>query len=242
MHAATGSDQGRIFGSSGLDDRAVVMMRLAMHHREAGDGLHSDWHGFINAFCDAPLERKAVLDLSKLLAKNVGADVRRALPEVELHVGETEFGGTRGGHHLDVYAKSTQGLQLGIDVKGLNSGASVTKNWRNRTLTDFVAFATKHHQTYPKAVLGGVLVICADDVTVATIGKIEKALGDLNGRRATANVHGQIECVALAIIDKAQRRLLADRPASTTGLRIESFAATVAQVFRDRWPQPGRQS
>jgi hypothetical protein len=222
-------------GTSGLVDPAEGIMPAMPTSQTEAHGSTSDWHGFIDAFCDAPMERKAVIDLSKLLAKSVGADLQKALPMVDLHVGETEFGGTRGGHHLDIYAKGDDGLRLGIDVKGLNSGASVTKNWRNRVLNDFVAFATKHHQTYPSAVLGGVLVICADNVTSRTIANIEKALKDLNGRRATANVHGLLECVGLAIINKRDRVLLADRPSNDSGLRIEGFARTMASVFNQRW-------
>lgn len=42
---------------------------------------------YVEAFCDAPLTRKAVVDLSALLAQVIGAQLHAELPMVNVEVG-----------------------------------------------------------------------------------------------------------------------------------------------------------
>jgi hypothetical protein len=190
---------------------------------------------YIAAFCDAPTTRKASLDLSTLLARVVGSQLLAALPDTPIEVGHRAFGGSVRRHHLDIFvANQHYGLQLGVDVKGLNSGSSVGKNWNNR-VGDLHELATNHHQHSPKAVMGGVLAIPFEELTPGTLRNIERAMLNLGGRRSYANAVNLLEGVALMVISKVDRCLLEDIPAPNGVLRIETFASTMAEIFRFRW-------
>lgn len=47
---------------------------------------------YVDAFCDAPLTRKAVMDLSSILARVVGSMLQEELPGVAVEVGHRAFG------------------------------------------------------------------------------------------------------------------------------------------------------
>ncbi len=191
---------------------------------------------YVDAFCDAPLTRKAVIDLSSLLAKVIGAQLQAELPHVEVKVGHKMFGGVIRQHHLDAFVSNEHyGLQLGVDVKGLNSGKSVGKNWNNR-IGDFASMANNHHQHAPKAVMGGVLAIPYEGITPNTLKNIEQTLLNLQGRRAYANAHNIFEAIALIVISKESRKLLDNIPDPSGPLRVERFAKTSAELFRQRFP------
>lgn len=190
---------------------------------------------YVAAFCDAPNTRKAVMDLSSMLARVVGQQIREALPKFELSVGEKAFGGSVAQHHLDAHISNEHlGLQLGIDVKGLNSGESVGKNWNNR-IGDFHAMATNHHSTSPKAVMGGVLAIPFEGITARTHKKIEESMLNMQGRVSWNNHVSQFEGLALMVIHKTERRLMSEFPAAESPLRIEKFAATLAECLNQRF-------
>src|SRR6476659_3820617 len=109
---------------------------------------------YVREFSHAPISRKAVMDLSAMLARVVGSQLQNELPGAKVEVGHHSFGGAVRRHHLDAFiANAHLGLQLGIDVKGLNSASSVGKNWNNR-IGDLHELATNHHHTFPKAVMG----------------------------------------------------------------------------------------
>jgi len=190
---------------------------------------------YVEAFCDAPLTRKAVMDLSSLLAKVVGAMIQQKLPGVPVEVGQKSFGGSVRRHHLDAWvANSHLGLQIGIDVKGLNSPSSVGKNWNNR-VGDLHELATNHHQSSPKAVMGGVLVIPFEGLGESTLRNIERAMLNMGGRRGTANAQNLFEQACLIVISKEQRLVLPDIPKKGGPLRIEAFAKAMADIFTQRW-------
>jgi len=190
---------------------------------------------YVNAFCDAPLERKAVMDLSSLLAKVVGGMLQEQLSGVTVEVGQRSFGGSIRRHHLDAWVSNEHlGLQIGIDVKGLNSAASVGKNWNNR-VGDLHELATNHHQSFPKAVMGGVLAIPYEGLGENILRNIEKAMLNMGGRRGTANAQNQFEQASLIVISKERRLVLPDIPKKGGPLRIEAFAEAMADIFKQRW-------
>ncbi len=190
---------------------------------------------YVNAFCDAPLTRKAVMDLSSILAKVVGSQLQRELPDVAVEVGHKSFGGAIRRHHLDAFvANSHLGLQLGVDVKGLNSPSSVGKNWNNR-VGDLHELAMNHHQSFPKAVMGGVLAIPYEGLGENILRNIEKAMLNMGGRRATTNAQNLLEQACLIVISKERRLILPDIPKKAGPLRIEAYAAAMADVFKQRW-------
>jgi hypothetical protein len=190
---------------------------------------------YVQEFCDAPMERGAVNRLSKMLARVIGAQLESMLPNVDLKVGPRSLGGTKRRHHLDAFvANAEHGLQLGVDVKGLNSGESVGKNWNNR-IGDLHELATNHHSTSRKTVLGGVLAIPREGITPATMANIQRAMANLGGRRAIADAQNLLECACLIVISKEERRILDSIPESGSPLRIEIFAPTMAKIFKERW-------
>jgi hypothetical protein len=190
---------------------------------------------YIAAFCDAPLTRGAVIRLSAQLGRVVATQIRALLPGVDLVAGHRSFAGSNRRHHLDVFiANMHAGLQLGIDVKGLNSAESVGKNWNNR-VGDLHELAANHHGNSPKAVLGGVLVIQHNGVTPTTLANIERAMMNLGGRRAYANSYNLLEVASLVAICKERRIIVPDYPTPGSPLRIETYAQTMAEVFRQRW-------
>lgn len=192
---------------------------------------------YVNAFCDAPvpLKRKAVMDLSSILAKVVGSQLQRELPGVAVEVGHKSFGGSIRRHHLDAFVANMHlGLQLGVDVKGLNSPSSVGKNWNNR-VGDLHELASNHHQSFPKAVMGGVLAIPYDGLGENILRNIEKSMLNMGGRRGTVNAQNLFEQVCLIVISKEQRRILPDFPKKDGPLRIEAFAGAMADIFKQRW-------
>jgi hypothetical protein len=190
---------------------------------------------YVNAFCDAPLERKAVMDLSSLLAKVVGGMLQEQLSGVTVEVGQRSFGGSIRRHHLDAWVSNEHlGLQIGIDVKGLNSAASVGKNWNNR-VGDLHELATNHHQSFPKAVMGGVLAIPYEGLGENILRNIERAMLNMGGRRGTANAQNQFEQASLIVISKERRLVLPDIPKKGGPLRIEAFAEAMADIFKQRW-------
>lgn len=187
------------------------------------------------AFCAAPLTRKAVNDLSSMLAQVVGTQLMVHLPGFPVTVGHRSFGGSVRRHHLDVWiANEHLGLQLGIDVKGLNSSASAGKNWNNR-VGDLHELASNHHQVFPKAVLGGVLAIPFEGLTPGTLNNIERSMFNIGGRRALANAHNQLECSSLLVISKERLEIIPNLPSPDSPLRFERFASTMAEIFRQRW-------
>lgn len=190
---------------------------------------------YVSEFCDAPATRKAALDLSTLLAQVVGGQLQAMLPGFPVEVGQRVFGGSVRRHHLDAWVSNQNyGLQLGVDVKGLNSFSSVRKNWNNR-VGDLHELSTNHHQHSPKAVMGGVLAIPYEDGAADLIRRIEKAILNLHGRRATTNNVSRLECSSLLVIDKAKRLILNDIPAVGSPIRFERFATIMAEVFLERW-------
>lgn len=198
-------------------------------------GPPPDLAAYVNAFCDAPATRKAALDLSSLLAEVVGGELQAALPAFPVEVGQRVFGGSVRRHHLDAWiSNQNYGLQLGVDVKGLNSFSSVQKNWNNR-VGDLHELATNHHQHSPKAVMGGALAIPYAAKKVELIRRIEKAMLSLHGRRATANTHSHLECATLLVIDKEKRLVVDDIPAAGSPIRFERFTAIMTEVFLERW-------
>lgn len=190
---------------------------------------------YVEAFCDAPLTRKAVMDLSSVLAKVVGAMLQEQLPGAAVEVGHRAFGGSVRRHHLDAFiANEHLGLQLGIDVKGLNSPSSVGKNWNNR-VGDLHELATNHHQNFPRAVMGGVLAIPYEGLGASILQNIERSMLNMGGRRGTANAQNLFEQAALIVISKERRLILPDIPQKGGPLRIETFAASIADIFKQRW-------
>lgn len=190
---------------------------------------------YVEAFCDAPLTRKAVMDLSTILAKVVGSMLQEQLPGVAVEVGHRAFGGAVRRHHLDAFvANEHLGLQLGIDVKGLNSPSSVGKNWNNR-VGDLHELATNHHQSFPRGVMGGVLAIPYEGLGPSILQNIERSMLHMGGRRGTANAQNLFEQASLIVISKERRLILPDIPQKGGPLRIETFAASIADVFKQRW-------
>jgi len=190
---------------------------------------------YVEEFCDAPLERGAVIQLSKTLARVVGEQLRVLLADVKLEVGRRTFAGSSRRHHLDVFAYSLdKGLQLGVDVKGLNSGPSVGKNWNNR-IGDLHELAANHHATSPKAVLGGVLAIPLEDITPTTLANIERAMLNLGGRTAVGDTSNLLECACLIVISKEERRIHEALPEPTSPLHVQNFATAMARLYKQRW-------
>ena len=190
---------------------------------------------YVREFCAAPLTRKAVMDLSSTLAKVVGAQIQRELPDQVLEVGHRFFGGSVRRHHLDCFiANRHYGLQLGIDVKGLNSASSVGKNWNNR-VGDLHELATNHHNNFPRAVMGGVLAIPYEELTDSILRNIERAMMNLHGRKAVTNAQNLLEQSCLIVISKERQMILPDIPLQNGPLRIETCAPSIAAIFRQRW-------
>lgn len=194
------------------------------------------WDDYVSAFCDAPLTRRAVLRLSALLAQVVGGELQAQLgPATHVEVGHRAFGGSIRRHHLDVFIANAQlGLQLGIDVKGLNSGPSVGKNWNNR-VGDLHELSTNHHHNFPRAVMGGVLAIPHEGISDNTLANIERAMRKVGGRVGVGDPQNQLERAALLVINKSERRILEAIPAPDGPLRIEAFAARMATIYAQRW-------
>lgn len=187
---------------------------------------------YVRSFCETDGSRKSVNDLSALLARVVGGSLQQEVVGRKVEVGHRHFGGSVRRHHLDIWiANQHLGLQLGIDVKGLNSPESVGKNWNNR-VGDLHELAVNHHSTFPRAVMGGVLAVPADSTG---LDRIEAAMRNLTGRRAVANAANLLECAALLVIDKQTGEVVADRPDPAGPLRFESFAASMARIFEERW-------
>jgi hypothetical protein len=199
------------------------------------DSVRPTIEDYVAAFCDAQITRKAVMDLSTLLAQVVAAQIQALLPKQRVQVGHKYFGGSSRRHHLDAFiANEHYGLQLGIDVKGLNSASSLGKNWNNR-VGDLHELATNHHQNFPRAVMGGVLAIPYDGLTQNTLRNIERAMQHLGARRAVTNEYNRLESAALLVISKAERTIRPDIPAPDSAARFERFASTMAQLFQERW-------
>jgi len=190
---------------------------------------------YVESFCDLPSSRKEVTGLSSLLAHAIGREIREALPDADLVVGHRYFGGEIRRHHLDNFvANEHYGLQMGIDVKGLNNASSVRKNWNNR-VGDFHELATNHHGHAPKAVLGGVLCVPFEGVPASVLKNLEKSMANLTGRRVVANAHNLLEVAALIVISKKDRKILTEIPDPNGPLRVEKFATALADVFNSRW-------
>lgn len=161
--------------------------------------------------------------------------LQEQLSGVAVEVGQRSFGGSIRRHHLDAWVANVHlGLQLGVDVKGLNSPSSVGKNWNNR-VGDLHELATNHHQSFPKAVMGGVLAIPYEGLGENILRNIEKAMLNMGGRRGTANAQNQFEQASLIVISKERRLVLPDVPKKGGPLRIESFAEAMADIFKQRW-------
>ena len=126
------------------------------------------------------------------------------------------------------------GLQLGVDVKGLNSPSSVGKNWNNR-VGDLHELATNHHQSFPKAVMGGVLAIPYEGLGENILRNIEKAMLNMGGRRTDGQRAEPVEQASLIVISKERRLVLPDIPKKGGPLRIEAFAEAMADIFKQRW-------
>lgn len=203
--------------------------------KKADAGPTPTMDNYVQAFCDAPITRKAVMDLSTMLARVVGSELQKELPGVLVEVGHRSFGGSIRRHHLDAFvANSHNGLQLGLDVKGLNSASSVGKNWNNR-IGDLHELASNHHQIFPKAVMGGVLAIPYEGLTESVLKNIEKAMMNMNGRRAVSNAQSLLEQACLIVISKERRMILSEIPRPDGPLRIETYARSMAEVYLQRW-------
>lgn len=189
---------------------------------------------YVTAFCDAPMTRAAVNQLSDLLARVVGVELQQRLPEEEILVGHRSFGGSNRRHHLDIFvADQHLGLRLGIDVKGLNSKSSVVKNWNNR-IGDLHELALNHHSHFPNAVLGGVLAVPFEGLSEYVLKGIERAMFKLQGRRAIADAANLFEGAALLLISKEERRIIDSIPEPGSPIRYEVFGATIAKVYQER--------
>lgn len=190
---------------------------------------------YVRDFCLAPPTRKVAMDLSSTLAKVVGSQLQSELPGQVVEVGHRAFGGSVRRHHLDAFiANSHYGLQLGIDVKGLNSASSVGRNWNNR-IGDLHELATNHHINFPKAVMGGVLAVPYEGLTEGVLKNIERAMRNLGGRRAVTNANNLLEQACLIVISKERQLILPDVPSQDGPLRIEAYARSLATIFRQRW-------
>lgn len=175
------------------------------------------------------------MQLSRTLARVVGEQLRVLLPEAQLEVGRRTFAGSSRRHHLDAFVHSVdKGLQLGVDVKGLNSGLSVGKNWNNR-IGDLHELAANHHTTSPKAVLGGVLAIPLEGITPTTLANIERAMLNLGERTAVSDSPNLLECACLIVISKEKRRIHEALPKSGSPLHVQNFAMTMARLYKQRW-------
>lgn len=189
---------------------------------------------YVTAFCDAPMTRAAVNQLSDLLARVVGGELQQRLPKEEILVGHRSFGGSTRRHHLDIFAADQHlGLKLGIDVKGLNSKSSVGKNWNNR-VGDLHELALNHHSHFPNAVLGGVLAVPFEGLSDYVLKGIERAMFKLQGRRTIANAANLFERAALLVISKEERRVIDSIPEPSSPLRFESFSDAIAKVYKER--------
>jgi hypothetical protein len=189
---------------------------------------------YVEAFCDAPMSRAAVNQLSDLLARVVGGNLQQRLPKEEILVGHRSFGGSNRRHHLDIFvADQHLGLKLGIDVKGLNSKSSVGKNWNNR-VGDLHELALNHHSHFPNAVLGGVLAIPFEGLSEYVLKGIERSMFKLQGRRAIANSANLFECASLIVISKDERRIIETIPEPGSPLRYEVFGDSIAKIYQER--------
>jgi hypothetical protein len=83
--------------------------------------------------------------------------------------------------------------------------------------------------------MGGVLAIPCENLTESVLKNIERAMGNLGGRRAVTNAHNLLEQACLIVISKERQMILPDFPASDGPLRIETFAKSIATIFRQRW-------
>ncbi len=189
---------------------------------------------YVEAFCDAdPSSRGDVVRLSGLLAKVVGGELAKALPGYIVRVGHRKYGGVIRRHHLDIFVSTDDlGLQVGIDVKGLNSRESVGKNWPNR-VGDLHEMSANHHDKFPYAVMGGVLAI-PHGVRAEQLANIERSMERLGGRRVPADPKDQMESLALLVIDKDKRQVVPDVPAPDSPLRYEKFVPTVVERLLER--------
>jgi len=189
---------------------------------------------YVSAFCDAPMTRADVNQLSDLLARVVGGELQQRLPKDEILVGHRSFGGSSRRHHLDIFiADQHLGLKLGIDVKGLNSKSSVGKNWNNR-VGDLHELALNHHSHFPNAVLGGVLAVPFEGLSDYVLKGIERAMFKLQGRRAIANAANLFECAALIVISKDERRVIDSIPEPGSPLRYEAFSDALSKIYQER--------
>ncbi len=203
--------------------------------KKAAVGTAPTLEDYVREFCDAPITRKAVMDLSTMLGRVVGSLLQKELTDAVVEVGHRSFGGSIRRHHLDAFiANGHYGLQLGIDVKGLNSASSVGKNWNNR-IGDLHELATNHHHIFPKAVMGGVLAIPYEGLSENVLRNIEKAMTNMNGRRAVTNAQNLLEQVSLIVISKERRAILEEIPRRDGPLRIETYEESIAEVFLQRW-------
>lgn len=116
----------------------------------------------------------------------------------------------------------------------MNSLSSVGKNWNNR-VGDLHELATNHHQSFPRAVMGGVLAIPYEGLGASILQNIERSMLHMGGRRGTANAQNLFEQASLIVISKERRLVLPDIPQRGGPLRIETFAAGIADVFKQRW-------
>jgi hypothetical protein len=190
---------------------------------------------YVAAFCDAPMTRAAVNQLSDLLARVVAGRLRPQLPQEEITVGHRSFGGSNRRHHLDIFiADQHLGLKLGIDVKGLNSKSSVGKNYNNR-IGDLHELALNHHSHFRNAVLGGVLAVPYEGISEYVLRNLERSMFRLQGRRAIANADNLFECATLLVISKDVRRIIDTIPEPDSPLRYEQFEASLAGIYRERW-------
>jgi hypothetical protein len=209
-------------------------------HKKTETPSHYD--EYIAAFCATTAPGRGDSSrLSKILANAVAADINQTFlarsVEAQVLVGRRTFGGAPGGHHLDACVYDvTQGLMVGIDVKGLNKPASVTRNWRNR-IGDFEQLATHHHKHAPSAVIGGVLAIAAEGLDQTILSTIEDAMRKRGGRHHTLDQNDRLEVAALLVIDKEKHELLSDQsdsPSRST-CRIDTFAERIVDLFIERW-------
>lgn len=208
----------------------------------AGPPDHTTLSDYVKAFCAAPLARKEVNRLSRMLAHVVASQVEVELEargvSLPIEVGQRTFGGSVARHHLDAWIHDpTRGLMLGLDVKGLNAPGSVRRNWNNR-IGDFEQLAAHHHKLALNAVLGGVLAIPVEELSDELLAKIETAMWKRGGRTHTANQQDQLEVTALMVISKQNQEIVTDVPsaAGTAAVtRIEKFAPAIADLFVERW-------
>jgi hypothetical protein len=102
-------------------------------------------------------KKAAQIRLSTALARALEADLRKSLPNIDVHVGEKKVSGALRTVNADVSQfHDLDGLRLAVELKPVN--LAVGRAIWNR-FGDLRTFAVNLHLKFPFAVVGGVLVV-----------------------------------------------------------------------------------